>query len=112
MQEQDELYMRRALELARRGAGRVSPNPMVGCVIVKAGRVIGEGWHEHCGGLHAERNALDERQHDRKRGQQAAERQFFCFQRITLPFQDTIASISSVSPTSLSTTRLGRQTAT
>ena len=55
---------------------------------------------------------LDERQHDRKRGQQAAERQFFCFQRITLPFQDTIASISSVSPTSLSTTRLGRQTAT
>ena len=50
--------MRRALELARRGAGRVSPNPMVGCVIVRAGRVIGEGWHEHCGGLHAERNAL------------------------------------------------------
>ena len=50
--------MRRALELARRGAGRVSPNPMVGCVIVKDSRIIGEGWHEQCGGLHAERNAL------------------------------------------------------
>ena len=43
---------------AQRGAGRVSPNPMVGCVIVKDGRIIGEGWHEHIGGLHAERNAL------------------------------------------------------
>lgn len=50
--------MRRALDLAKRGAGRVSPNPMVGCVIVKDGRIIGEGWHEQCGGLHAERNAL------------------------------------------------------
>ena len=50
--------MRRALELAKRGTGRVSPNPMVGCVIVKDGRIIGEGWHEKCGGLHAERNAL------------------------------------------------------
>lgn len=54
----DELYMRRALELAKNGAGHVSPNPMVGAVIVKRGRVIGEGWHEYCGGLHAERNAL------------------------------------------------------
>ena len=51
-------YMRRALELARRGAGHVSPNPMVGAVIVKDGRIIGEGWHEKIGGLHAERNAL------------------------------------------------------
>lgn len=54
----DEDYMRRALMLARRGEGRVSPNPMVGCVIVKEGRVIGEGWHEKCGGPHAERAAL------------------------------------------------------
>lgn len=53
-----ETHMRRALALAARGAGHVSPNPMVGCVIVKDGRVIGEGWHERCGGLHAERNAL------------------------------------------------------
>lgn len=53
-----ELWMRRALQLAENGAGRVSPNPMVGCVIVKGDRAIGEGWHERCGGLHAERNAL------------------------------------------------------
>lgn len=54
----DIRYMRRALELAVRGAGHVSPNPMVGAVIVKDGRIIGEGWHEHIGGLHAERNAF------------------------------------------------------
>lgn len=54
----DIIYMRRALELAVRGAGHVSPNPMVGAVIVKDGRIIGEGWHEHIGGLHAERNAF------------------------------------------------------
>lgn len=58
MQNQTETYMRRALALAARGAGHVSPNPMVGCVIVKDERIIGEGWHEYCGGLHAERNAL------------------------------------------------------
>ena len=58
MRDIDRKYMLRALALARRGAGRVSPNPMVGCVIVKDGRIIGEGWHEHIGGLHAERNAL------------------------------------------------------
>lgn len=50
--------MRRALALAALGAGRVNPNPMVGCVIVKEGRIIGEGWHQEYGGLHAERNAL------------------------------------------------------
>lgn len=54
----DTEYMRRALELARNGAGHVSPNPMVGAVIVKDDRIIGEGWHEHIGGLHAERNAF------------------------------------------------------
>ena len=64
MQTIDEGYMRQALALAKRGAGRVSPNPMVGCVIVKDGRVIGEGWHEYCGGLHAERNALKNRTAD------------------------------------------------
>lgn len=54
----DMTYMRRALELAVRGAGHVAPNPMVGAVIVKDGRIIGEGWHERIGGLHAERNAF------------------------------------------------------
>ena len=51
-------YMERAIELAKRARGFTSPNPMVGAVIVKAGRVIGEGYHERCGELHAERNAL------------------------------------------------------
>ncbi len=52
------LAMRRALELAARAQGHVSPNPMVGCVIVHQGEVIGEGWHAHYGGPHAEVNAL------------------------------------------------------
>lgn len=54
----DSEYMRLALQLARKGAGRVSPNPMVGAVIVKDGVVIGQGYHQQYGGLHAERNAL------------------------------------------------------
>ena len=54
----DEKYMELALSLAERGAGRVSPNPMVGAVIVKNGKIIGEGWHARYGDLHAERNAL------------------------------------------------------
>ena len=55
-----EEYMRRALELSLRGTGRVSPNPLVGAVIVKDGRIIGEGWHAVFGGLHAERAALED----------------------------------------------------
>lgn len=54
----DEDYMRMALQLAEKGCGWVSPNPMVGAVIVKDGRVIGQGYHERYGGPHAERNAL------------------------------------------------------
>jgi diaminohydroxyphosphoribosylaminopyrimidine deaminase/5-amino-6-(5-phosphoribosylamino)uracil reductase len=50
--------MRRALELATRGWGRVSPNPLVGCVLVRDGDVIGEGWHEGPGTEHAEAMAL------------------------------------------------------
>jgi diaminohydroxyphosphoribosylaminopyrimidine deaminase/5-amino-6-(5-phosphoribosylamino)uracil reductase len=50
--------MRRALELATRGWGRVSPNPLVGCVLVRDGRVVGEGWHEGPGTDHAEAMAL------------------------------------------------------
>lgn len=53
-----EYYMKRALELAQKGMGHTSPNPMVGCVLVKDDRIIGEGFHEKCGELHAERNAL------------------------------------------------------
>lgn len=51
-------YMERAIELAKKGMGFTSPNPMVGAVVVKNGRIIGEGYHEKCGELHAERNAL------------------------------------------------------
>ncbi len=55
----DEKYMRRALQLARLGAGHTSPNPMVGAVIVGPdGRIIGEGWHRKCGEAHAEVNAV------------------------------------------------------
>ena len=50
--------MQRALELAALGQSRVSPNPMVGCVIVLDGQIIGEGWHQQYGGPHAEVNAI------------------------------------------------------
>ena len=54
----EQIYMRRAIELARKGEGWCHPNPMVGAVIVKDGRIIGEGYHARCGELHAERNAI------------------------------------------------------
>jgi len=54
-----EKYMRMALEIARRGRGKVSPNPLVGAVIVKGGKVIAKGWHERYGGKHAEANAIE-----------------------------------------------------
>ena len=54
----DRDYMLRAIELAKKGIGHTAPNPMVGAVIVKDGRIIGEGYHKKCGELHAERNAF------------------------------------------------------
>jgi len=54
----DREHLRRALALAEEGRGRVSPNPLVGAVVVRAGEVIGEGFHAELGGLHAERAAL------------------------------------------------------
>ena len=54
----DELYMQRALRLARKGETTVSPNPMVGAVIVKENRIIGEGYHKKFGGNHAEIDAI------------------------------------------------------
>ncbi len=65
----DQKYLRRALELAEGGRGRVSPNPLVGAVLVRDGDVIGEGWHAELGGLHAERAALED---CRGRGEEAA----------------------------------------
>ena len=52
--------MSRALSLARNGLGYTSPNPMVGCVIVKDGKIIGEGWHHKCGNPHAEIEAIND----------------------------------------------------
>ena len=54
----EEKYMRRAIELAKKGSGHVNPNPRVGAVIVRDGEIIGEGYHECYGQLHAERNAI------------------------------------------------------
>ncbi|NJE61100.1 bifunctional diaminohydroxyphosphoribosylaminopyrimidine deaminase/5-amino-6-(5-phosphoribosylamino)uracil reductase RibD [Thermococcus sp. 21S7] len=60
MREEDVRFMRIALGLARRGAGLVNPNPMVGAVVVKDGEVIGVGWHQRFGGKHAEVNAIED----------------------------------------------------
>jgi diaminohydroxyphosphoribosylaminopyrimidine deaminase / 5-amino-6-(5-phosphoribosylamino)uracil reductase len=55
----EEFFMQRALELAVLGRGSVSPNPLVGCVIVCDGKIIGEGWHRKYGEAHAEVNAVN-----------------------------------------------------
>jgi diaminohydroxyphosphoribosylaminopyrimidine deaminase/5-amino-6-(5-phosphoribosylamino)uracil reductase len=60
----DEYYMKLALRLAQRGMGQTSPNPMVGAVIVKNNRVIGQGYHERFGGPHAEINAISDAKGD------------------------------------------------
>jgi len=54
----DKKYMNMCIQLAKQGLGKVSPNPMVGCVIVNNGEVIGQGFHEEYGGPHAEANAI------------------------------------------------------
>ena len=58
MVEVEEKYMARCIELAKGGRGNVSPNPMVGAVVVHKGRIIGEGFHRKCGEAHAEVNAI------------------------------------------------------
>ncbi|MEW6195882.1 MAG: bifunctional diaminohydroxyphosphoribosylaminopyrimidine deaminase/5-amino-6-(5-phosphoribosylamino)uracil reductase RibD [Bacteroidota bacterium] len=57
-QNDDEKFLRRCFELARRGEGSVSPNPLVGSLITKDEKIISEGWHEKFGGPHAEANAI------------------------------------------------------
>ncbi len=57
--DNDEKYMNRCLELARLGAGSTAPNPMVGCVVVRHEKIIGEGYHRKHGGPHAEVNAIN-----------------------------------------------------
>lgn len=56
--EPDVRFMSRAIEIAERGLARVSPNPPVGCVLVRDGRIIAEGWHDRIGNLHAEQAAI------------------------------------------------------
>lgn len=56
--ESNEIFMQRALQLATLGFGNVSPNPMVGCVVVHENQIIGEGFHQNYGELHAEPNAI------------------------------------------------------
>ncbi len=58
--KQDKLFMQIALDLARKGTGRVSPNPRVGAVVVKSGKVVGKGYHRDFGGPHAEVHALEQ----------------------------------------------------
>ena len=55
----DRAHLERAIELARNGAGAVKPNPVVGAVVARDGKVLGEGWHEQFGGAHAEVNAIE-----------------------------------------------------
>lgn len=55
-----EAYMKRAIELAMNGSGNVSPNPLVGCVVVHDGNIVGEGWHKKYGEAHAEVNAIED----------------------------------------------------
>jgi diaminohydroxyphosphoribosylaminopyrimidine deaminase/5-amino-6-(5-phosphoribosylamino)uracil reductase len=64
--ESDLNFMRVALRLARRAFGQTSPNPMVGAVLVKAGQIIGQGWHRRAGGAHAEIEALRDAQSKRR----------------------------------------------
>ncbi|MFM7803010.1 MAG: hypothetical protein ACKPGK_00740, partial [Verrucomicrobiota bacterium] len=54
----DKRFMARALALARRAIGQTSPNPMVGAVLVRDGKILGEGWHRRAGGPHAEIEAM------------------------------------------------------
>jgi diaminohydroxyphosphoribosylaminopyrimidine deaminase/5-amino-6-(5-phosphoribosylamino)uracil reductase len=60
--DHDRAFMTRALELAERGLYTTTPNPRVGCVIVSAGRIVGEGWHVRAGEAHAEAAALADAQ--------------------------------------------------
>jgi pyrimidine deaminase RibD-like protein len=55
----DRAHLERAIELARNGVGAVKPNPVVGAVVARDGEVLGEGWHEEYGGVHAEVNAIE-----------------------------------------------------
>ncbi|WKV07625.1 bifunctional diaminohydroxyphosphoribosylaminopyrimidine deaminase/5-amino-6-(5-phosphoribosylamino)uracil reductase RibD [Thermoanaerobacterium sp. CMT5567-10] len=85
-----EKYMKRALQLARLGLGHTNPNPLVGAVIVKNGRIIGEGYHEYYGGPHAEINALKSVKEDVKGAQLYVTLEPCCHYGKTPPCVDAI----------------------
>ena len=88
-------YMKRALELAKKGAGHTSPNPMVGCVVVKDGRIVTEGYHERYGEFHAERNALTRCEEDLTGAEMYVTLEPCCHQGNTPPCTDIIIERSS-----------------
>ena len=83
-------YMKRALELAKKGAGHTSPNPMVGCVVVKDDRIVTEGYHERYGEFHAERNALTRCEEDLTGAEMYVTLEPCCHQGNTPPCTDII----------------------
>lgn len=83
-------YMQRALELAKGGMGHTSPNPMVGCVVVKDGRIVTEGCHERYGEFHAERNALTKYEQDLTGADMYVTLEPCCHQGQTPPCTDII----------------------
>lgn len=83
-------YMQRALKLAEKGMGHTSPNPMVGCVVVKAGRIVAEGFHERYGEFHAERNALTRCKEDVTGAEMYVTLEPCCHQGKTPPCTDII----------------------
>ncbi|WHE07219.1 bifunctional diaminohydroxyphosphoribosylaminopyrimidine deaminase/5-amino-6-(5-phosphoribosylamino)uracil reductase RibD [Thermoanaerobacterium thermosaccharolyticum] len=85
-----EKYMKRALQLAKLGLGHTNPNPLVGAVIVKNGRIIGEGYHEYYGGPHAEINALKSVKEDVKGAQLYVTLEPCCHYGKTPPCVDAI----------------------
>lgn len=85
-----EQYMKRALELAKLGWGYTNPNPLVGAVIVKDSRIIGEGYHEYFGGPHAEINAIKNAKEDVKGAQLYVTLEPCCHHGKTPPCVDAI----------------------
>ena len=85
MKNSKEYYMEKALELAAKGMGYTSPNPMVGCVVVKDGKIVAEGYHERYGEYHAERNALLSCQEDLHGAELYVTLEPCCHQAKTIP---------------------------
>ena len=85
-------HMARAIELAMRGEGFVEPNPMVGCVIVRDGQVVGEGWHKRFGGPHAELEALHDAGGAARGATMFVTLEPCCHQGKTPPCADAVAS--------------------